>query len=117
MVKDTKILENGNIQITTDKNQEVVFTIQELKQIMDDYDEAVYFREDVTLEIDNRIKNGELPEEASKNEKFINAVTASYAYKRREYCDDSDESWTWQECINEAFDEVTENYYGNDKDK
>ena len=93
--------EHGNLTITIEKDDnEITLDLQELNMLAQEVD-RMYYRQDVTHEIENRIKDDLLPERTLKNKEFIDDVYEEYK-DMREYSDITD----WQVCMSEAFDKV-----------
>lgn len=95
--------ENRQVTISDGKNS-VNISFNELESIKTDTD-MISFREDVKTEIGEMIDRGEIPEKASFNAEFIEAVTESYANHRESLMDNE-----WMLCLENAF---AENPYDN----
>lgn len=92
--------------ILKDNNNLITLSDSELSEINKAYAKATYYKEDVEMHIDTLIESGDLPEEASSNESFIEAVTAAYANNKEDYGDGTDENLPWTECLNMAFEDI-----------
>lgn len=109
-------IDERTITITKD-GQTITLTGQELRDINREYDINTYYREDVDNAIEVKVENNELPINAMENEEFAKAVLIRYAAYREDNCDDSDDAWTWQECMDEAFNDEIENFYPDNEEQ
>lgn len=60
-----------------------------------------YYKEDVLMEMKNRIDDGELPEEALNNNEYIKKVVTLYSDYRFDY-----DTMPWEDALSMAFDNV-----------
>ena len=83
----------------------IPFTIDEITRMNELANTNIRFREDVEIYLQERVENDELDEEFLSNNELISDMLDRYTELRDKY-DGNPSGLNWQECLDEAWEDI-----------
>ncbi len=101
-----------NVVFVKKNNNIFTFTLEDIEELYSVIRKEVYFKEDVRNFLDIAYESGDIDEEKYHNLDFFDDLLNEY-YNLRLDNDGTTDGLNWEECLEEAFEKVI-NDYGRD---